>query len=560
MSILAKQIGLVLTPSAVARELVSWAVQMPEEVVLDVGAGEGVFLEETVRRLRELGCTTNQVQRQVFGVERNTELYQAACGKIEASCQVALPSFLNADLFNITFPAISAVVGNPPYVRRNTLDEIDRIRERIIYHNPFLATLPRLSDLYSYFLIYSSQFLRPGGRMAVIVSSSWMDTDYGISLKEFLLRNFKLKMLAVCEARLFGDALVKSVMLFAEKGTHSAADKVRFIRLPEFLAGFTEMGDEELGRVSEVYTVKQGDLDERRPWGIFIRQAKAYFSLPAGKCIPLGTLAKTRIGIQPLARDFYILSSEKAKQLDIPKQYLQPLLSSPKTVTTAMVEAQGNWSHYILFVKEPKDKIKSKALLRYIDAAEKKSVSVRGKDDFVEGYQNLPRLMKTGRSPWYNLVVEIQRRGRYRIMIPRRFYESFLVVWNKAAVVGNENFIEADPKDETNLLALLGILNTSFFELVCRSHAQHYGGGVFNLNPLDVRELPVLNPIMLDPEDRKQIEAAYNKFTASVDRDALDVVVAECFGISKAKVKEIQNAVSDLRLLSVAAKRITCFG
>ncbi len=146
MATLAKQTGLVLTPSPVAHELAGWAIQRPNDTVLDIGAGEGVFLEEAVNRLRGLGCTNNEVQLQVFGVERNPELYGAACRRVEGTFHFSLPNFVLGDLFDSSFPPISAVLGNPPYVRRNTLDEIDRIRERVIYHNLFLARLPRLTD------------------------------------------------------------------------------------------------------------------------------------------------------------------------------------------------------------------------------------------------------------------------------------------------------------------------------------------------------------------------------------------------------------------------------
>lgn len=553
----AKQIGFVVTPSSIAHELVTWAVQRRDDSVLDIGAGEGIFIEEAIKKLRALGCPDAQIQQQVFGVEQNLDLHQAACRRIETAVQLTLPNFFHGDLFDTQFPSISVVVGNPPYVRRNTMHDIDHIRERVIHHNLFLARLPRLTDLYSYFLIYSSQFLRPGGRMAVIISSSWMDTDYGISLKEFLLRNFRIRMLAMCEARLFADALVKSVMLFAEKEAATESNLVRFVRLPEFIPGFSRMTDLELERVGSLCVVAQKNLDERQPWGIFMRQARAYFALPPEKCVPLGRLAKTRIGIQPLARDFYILDSERASRLGIPRKYLQPLLLSPKTVPTAVAEPGTSWSHYILFVKEVKERIRNKALQDYLDAAEKKLVSIRGKDEAVVGYHNLPRLMKAGRTPWYNLVDEIRRRGRYRILIPRRFYENFVVVWNKAHAVSNENFLEAEPKDEKNLLVVLGVLNTSFFELACRSCAQHYGGGVFNLNPHDIQAIPVLNVGLLDYQARKQIEAAYKAFTRHGNRNNLNSVVAGCFGVSDQELKEIDRAVEDLRRLSLAAKRVS---
>jgi hypothetical protein len=275
------------------------------------------------------------------------------------------------------------------------------------------------------------------------------------------------------------------------------------------------------------------------------------------KCIPLGSLAQTRIGIQPLARSFYILETGRLHALGVPKRYARPLLLSPRTVTTAVVRPETIPTHYILFVKQAKEQIRNKALRLYIQAAEQAVVPIRGKDEVVVGYHNLPRLMQTGRSPWYNLVDEIHRRGRFPVLVPRRFYENFLVVWNKAGAVPNENFIEVKPKQKADLLVLLGILNTSFFELVCRSRGQQYGGGVFNLNPLDVQELPILNPELLENDARKAITEAYKAFTESQDRNGLDKAVAESFCIGSEQLRQIQHAVLQGRRLSLAAKRIT---
>ncbi|MDA2912539.1 N-6 DNA methylase [Acidobacteriia bacterium AH_259_A11_L15] len=555
MVTLSKQIGLVLTPAVIAEELVSWAVQNKNQTILDIGAGEGVFLCEAAKRLKALGCSDQQVQAQVFGVERDHPVYERACQTIKESIGTTLPQFLNADFFDTRFPPISAVVGNPPYVRRSTLDEIDRVRERVIFHDLFLARLPRLTDLYSYFLIYASQFLEPHGRIAVIISSSWMDTDYGIALKEFFLRNFRIRMLAICEGKLFADVLVKSVMLFAEKGTPSEADEVSFVRLPEFISGFSQMTRQQLGSLGSLATIRQTDLDERQPWGIYVRQPQAYFTLPVDKCTALGKVARTRIGIQPLARDFYILETAKADNLSIPKKYFQPLAFSPREISDPIIEDGESVSHRILFVSKPLPEIESKALVKYIKAAENTEVRIRGKERTVTGYQNLPRLQKAGRVPWYNLADEIKRRRRYSIFIPRRFYENFLVIWNKAGVVGNENFIEAQPIDKADTTALLSILNTSFFELGCRSRAQQYGGGVFNLNPLDVQELPVLNPRLLDARARQQTERAYLEFTRHLNRNRLDKEIAECFAISQEKLEIIQEGVTELRRLSMASKR-----
>lgn len=557
MGTAAKENGLVLTPATIARELVGWAVTKPTDTVLDVGSGKGIFLLEAAGRLRALGCSEKQIAAQLYGVERDPELYQCASATLKKELGFHLPGFVHGDFFQAQFPSVSAIVGNPPYVRRNSLWDVDKIRARLVHEDLFLANLPRLTDLYTYFIMHASGFLAQGGRMAVVTSGSWMDTNYGIALKRYLLRNFTIHMAAMCEQRFFPDALVKPVMLLAEKASAGGTAKARFLRMRRFVPGFSQLDAGRLEEVGTVAVVMHRDLDEREPWGVFVREPGAYFSLPVEKCVSLGRLAKSRIGIQPLASAFYILPADAASARGIPEEYLQPLAHSPRCIPGRVIKDADALPHRILFVSQPLSRIRSRPVVEHIRHGESREVEIRGKGSKVIGFNNLPRLQLTGRHPWYNLVDEIRRRGRYSILLPRRFYDTFVVVWNKAGAVAGENFIELEPVDPRDTTVLLALLNSSFFELACRSRGQQYGGGVYNLNPLDVRELPVLNPLLLAAGQRAALERAYGSFLEDGSRDRLDTAVAGAFELGSPAQGRARRAVAELRRLAVVSKAVS---
>jgi hypothetical protein len=70
-----------------------------------------------------------------------------------------------------------AVVGNPPYVRQERLSAIKPHLERSFraYHG--------MADLYVYFHERGLQILRPGGRLAFVVTNKWMKAGYGEPLR-----------------------------------------------------------------------------------------------------------------------------------------------------------------------------------------------------------------------------------------------------------------------------------------------------------------------------------------------------------------------------------------
>lgn len=88
--------------------------------------------------------------------------------------------------FETTFPEVferggfDAIVGNPPYVRQESLKETKPYFERRF--ESFSGT----ADLYTYFMEIGVKRLRPGGRYSIIVSSSFMRANYGEPLRATL--------------------------------------------------------------------------------------------------------------------------------------------------------------------------------------------------------------------------------------------------------------------------------------------------------------------------------------------------------------------------------------
>jgi hypothetical protein len=70
-----------------------------------------------------------------------------------------------------------AVIGNPPYVRQESLSELKE------YLSKHYAAFDGVADLYTYFIERGLQLLRPGGLFSIIVSSSFLRTTYGEPLR-----------------------------------------------------------------------------------------------------------------------------------------------------------------------------------------------------------------------------------------------------------------------------------------------------------------------------------------------------------------------------------------
>ena len=76
-----------------------------------------------------------------------------------------------------------AVIGNPPYVRQESLAEVKEYLQA--HYKAYQST----ADLYVYFMEKALDLLRTGGSFSFIVSSSFLRTAYAAPLREVMTRN-----------------------------------------------------------------------------------------------------------------------------------------------------------------------------------------------------------------------------------------------------------------------------------------------------------------------------------------------------------------------------------
>ena len=76
-----------------------------------------------------------------------------------------------------------AVIGNPPYVRQESLAELKDYMQT--HYKSYQST----ADLYVYFMEKALRLLRAGGSFSFIVSSSFLKTAYAEQLRQFITQN-----------------------------------------------------------------------------------------------------------------------------------------------------------------------------------------------------------------------------------------------------------------------------------------------------------------------------------------------------------------------------------
>lgn len=207
---LRKARGAFFTPAAITRFIADWAVRSSTDKVLEPSAGEAAFLIAAVDRLQKLGKKTPTVA----GVEIHSDsaetaerLVELAGGKTEMT---------TSDFFLLDPQGTyDAVIGNPPYIRFQEFNGESRLRARLATLKAGVP-LSGLASSWAAFTIQSALFLRPGGRMGLVLPAELLSVNYAAPVRQFLFDRFKTVELVMFANQVFPDAEADVVLLLAD--------------------------------------------------------------------------------------------------------------------------------------------------------------------------------------------------------------------------------------------------------------------------------------------------------------------------------------------------------
>lgn len=539
-----KKHGQTYTPEKISKFLTRWAVRSPEDLILEPSVGEGQFVFDAQDQLTQLGADKDESLESIYGMDINSAAISTLQKKANVELGSEFPNVSEGNLFDSDLPKVDAVIGNPPYVIRHRFENPDKIIEQ--YSNQL--DFSDQADLYVYFIVRALESLKAEGRFAMIVSNSWMKKKYGEEFKKYLLRELDIKALIGFQERVFPDKLVNSVCILAEKrpNTIRIPDKeseTKFIQIEnaDLLEDIEDIESLEKKSVQSA-SVPQPYLDPEDYWDIWLRAPDIFDVIYSnGKFTNLSEFAKPMIGVQTLAKDFYVLSDETSDKNKIENEYLRPLAYSPRDHQTPVLT--DNCEYRIFWCSKPKSQLEGTRALEYIEEAENRTVEKRYSDETYDGLHNKKRIKQANRSPWYNLTEEADRRLPSQILIPRRVYDNYTAVWNKSGAVPNENFLATTVENENYVKPLLCYLNSSLGELCLRLSGHVYGGGVCDLNVSSAKEIQTLDLRKLDDSQLQDLTSAFDEFVETGDREVLNDTVYEILEFNSQQKSEVEDAL-----------------
>jgi len=213
------------------------------------------------------------------------------------------PDIMSSGLPGGQTGGFNIVIGNPPYVRQETLGELkDYFAQRYsVYH--------RMADLYAYFIERGVSLLKPGGIFSYIVANKWMRANYGEPLRKWLKQQCLEEIIDFRDLPVFEQATIYPCIIRIRKDkpqkTFSimTADTLAF----ESLETYAKKG---------LQSIKQTSLDDGG-WSLSDEQTQNLLTKLKATGIPLEEYVKVKIcyGIKTGLNEAFVIDSHTRKRL-----------------------------------------------------------------------------------------------------------------------------------------------------------------------------------------------------------------------------------------------------
>ena len=532
--------GAFFTPPSIAEFLARFAIRDKRSRVLDPTCGEAVFLLAAGERLRSLGAKPARITAQLTGVDLHGPSLAASADLLAADGFGA--RLIASDFFDLPNPAQladrigshDAVIGNPPFVRYQ--EHIGDVRKKSVA--AALAQDVRLSGLASSWaatLVHAASFLKPGGRLAMVVPAELLTVGYAEPVRRWLRRRFGAVNLFMFERLQFRDAEEQVVLLVA----HGAGpcDSFCVVQIDDA----DDLADLHPGDPVGANPAAEGkwsdlalSLDERRLYRRVRDQMK-----------PLASYGQPELGTVTGANDYFTLTETDRRRWKIPQKHLMRVsppgtrhLSGLKFGRVEWEELRARKGRVWLLYPEPG--AKTPGLLRYIAHGEKRGIPTAYKCSI--------------RDPWFRPPAVAVPQLFFTYMSHR--FPRVIANTSGATIVNSMHGVrlrDDAPAEAQSALPLL-VLNSATM-LGGEIEGRAYGGGILKMEPREAAALPVPAPIHLRAawqvlrERRGEFNAALLRgewwaVVAEVDR----VLLKDVMKLSGEDVTAIRDAATVMRV------------
>lgn len=493
--------------------------------ILEPSVGDGAFISELEKeKIININLTALDIN--------NVELKKA---NDKWSRRTA--SFEKTDFLEFTTSKqFSAVVGNPPYVKKNILTS-KQIELSKKIHSDENLTEASVKNIWTTFLVKANTLLAKNGVLAFVLPSELLQVKFAEEIREYLKAQFERIEIFTFNDLMFECKGQDTIVLFAYKKSKSKG---------EYFVNITSKDSLE----KEDFILRNNQLlvSSKVKWTHhFLTSDELTFIDNLKKELKtVSDYSISRPGIVTAANKFFIIDKETEKKYGL-SRYTKPIIQKGLYVNGSVVfndenikELEQDNRPTRLLQLNDNDKI-SKKLREYLKIGELEEIPDRYKCRIRNNWYVIPNISESPDAFFF------KRSHLYPKLLK-----------NNSDAYVTDSAYKIDMKKGFNLNSFIYSFYNTLTLLLSELDGRYYGGGVLELIPSEFKKLPIpyveINQIQFerfanDFENKSNIEQILNQndfnilnTTLGISKENLQKLIGIRNKLKKKRLREYANA------------------
>lgn len=355
--------------------------------------------------------------------------------------------------------------------------------------------------MYVLFLLKAINELRLGGRATFIIPSEFLNSNYGVVIKEHLVQSGMLRHLFIVnsDSNVFEDATTTTTIIFLENS--KSDEQVKFYNIDNI-----EQFNSDYQELVPFFQIPNNELQPRLKWRRYyeIENSQFYSNL-----IDFSEYARVRRGIATGANDYFLFNKTKAKEYGIPKECLVPTITKANQIKTNFFNNTD--------LEELIEQDKKVFLFDGLKASNEQSVQ----DYINEGVKQSvnERYLTKSKKPWFRL--EERDVAPILVGVFNRGGLKFIRNESHAKNLTSFHCIYVHEKHIKDIELLFAYLLTDVAKEIFNDQSRDYGNGLKKFEPNDLNKSKVLDLSVLSDDERNKIMSHLNEYKISGDKNCI---------------------------------------
>ena len=463
-----KKFGQFFTPDRIAEFMAEWLLTGIKDnaTILEPAFGLGAFS----RAMINLNPGIN-----IIGFDVDQTIFSHAHENFIDSKNVVLK---NTNYITASWSEkYDGIICNPPYLKFHDYDNSTLVP---LVNCKLRTQLNGFTNLYTLFLLKSISQLKQGGRLAYIIPSEFLNSDYGVEVKRVLLESGVLRHIIIVDFTqcAFNDALTTACILLCEKSGDNEIVHFSVIdNLSDLSTGMAQ---------SKIFSKNM--LDPNVKWKQYYNsiQASNYNHL-----VPFSTFAKVSRGIATGANSYFTFRKSQITSLKLPKECFRACICHAADVKDLIftsadfnVLAKSDKTVYLFDGKAAET---DRQVVKYLEQGMKEGID--------------KKYLTASRSPWY----AIENRPPSPIWVSVFNRNGLRFVRNEAGVHNLTTFHCVYNISEIDTDILFAYLLTDMAKEIFMDNSRQYGNGLVKFEPNDLNKGSVADLRLLSGREKEFI-------------------------------------------------------